>query len=150
MPLELKPPAVKASAASPLGPPVLRQRVLQERAFGRAKLQEYLEFRASPRFLDTSRERLRKSIAIAESFEALHPVAQETQVMHCLAEAVYALDSEHFAAGKRRVYHAHQLYEALPPAAELAPLVALDRSMPVRVLGIDFGLPRPLFDAWRG
>ena len=108
-------PLRPAASHGPKAPEVLRQRAVLEQAFGRAAVQEYLDHRDSVRLLNQGRERLRKAIAIAENFASLRLIAAESQVLHVLAEAVYALDERHMKVGRERVYHAHDLVEALGP-----------------------------------
>ena len=113
-PVELKMAAARPAAVhGPQAPEVLRRRALLEQAFGRAGVQEYLEHRDSVQLLNAGRERLRKAMAITENFASLRPIAAESQVLHVLAEAVYALDARHMHVGRERVYRAHDLIESL-------------------------------------
>ena len=65
----------------------MRQRAVLEQMYGRAGVQEYLDHRDSVQLLDHGRERLRKAVAIAENFASLRLIAEESQVLHVLAEA---------------------------------------------------------------
>ena len=62
--------------------------------------------------LDTAREHIRKAVAMSQYFASFRVVAEEGQALHVLTEALYALDSRHWKAGKRRVYHASDLLPA--------------------------------------
>jgi hypothetical protein len=116
VPLAIKQAPVRPAAAhGPAAPEVLRQRAVLEQMYGRAGVQEYLDHRDSVQLLDHGRERLRKAVAIAENFASLRLIAEESQVLHVLAEAAYALDARHMKAGRERVYHAYELVESLGP-----------------------------------
>lgn len=114
-PIGLKSSTRPRSLHGPGAPEGVRQRALLEQVYGRAKIQRYLERKGDIRLLDAGRERLRRAIAVAEHFASLRVIAQETQLLHVLAEAIYALDSRHMRVGRERVYHAHDLFEALEP-----------------------------------
>ena len=91
------------------------RRALLEQAFGRGAVQEYLSHRDNVGLLDLGRERLRKAVVIAKGFAPLRVIAEESQLLHVLAEAVYALDTRHMKVGRERVYHAYDLLDALSP-----------------------------------
>ena len=115
-PLELKQGGVRPHAKhGPTAPEPLRRRALLEQAFGRGAVQEYLSHRDNVGLLDLGRERLRKAVVIAEGFAPLRVIAEESQLLHVLAEAVYALDTRHMKVGRERVYHAYDLLDALSP-----------------------------------
>lgn len=124
-PVSIEPVSARPAAAhGPAAPEALRQRAVLEQLYGRAGVQGYLEQRESVRLLDHGRERLRKAIAIAENFASLRLIAEESQVLHVLAEAAYALDARHMKAGRERVYHAYELLENMGP--EQPSLMRLD------------------------
>ena len=103
------------SRHGPGAPEDVRRRALLEQAYGRAKVQQYMEQRGDISLLDQGRERLRRAIVMTEHFESLRVIAQETHVLHVQAEAVYAFDKRHMKVGRERLYRAHELLSELAP-----------------------------------
>eukprot|EP01048_Picozoa_sp_COSAG05_P008224 COSAG05_NODE_615_length_8327_cov_6.112543_9_plen_353_part_00 len=129
------PHALQSSKASrprsrhgPGAPEEVRRRALLEQAYGRAKVQQYMEQRDDISLLDAGRERLRRAIVMAEHFESLRVIAQEAHVLHVQAEAVYALDKRHMKVGRERLYRAHELLTELEPEdTQVTKLTAAER-----------------------